>query len=67
VHFWQMGEHDASLEAHVIIEESAWDQLENIKYRIKQALAQEFNISHSTLEFEHPDHVHKDAHTYGHG
>ena len=25
--FWQMGEHDASLEAHVIIEESAWDQL----------------------------------------
>ena len=67
VHFWQMGEHDASLEAHVIIEESAWDQLENIKYRIKQALAQEFNISHSTLEFEHPDHMHKDAHTYGHG
>ncbi|MCP5173312.1 MAG: cation transporter [Pseudomonadales bacterium] len=67
VHFWQMGEHDASLEAHVIIEESAWDQLENIKYRIKQALAQEFNISHSTLEFEHPDHVHKDTHTYGHG
>ena len=67
VHFWQMGEHDASLEAHVIIEESAWDQLENIKYRIKQALAQEFNIRHSTLEFEHPDHMHKDAHTYGHG
>lgn len=67
VHFWQMGEHDASLEAHVIIEESAWDQLESIKYRIKQALEQEFNISHSTLEFEHPDHVHKDAHTYGHG
>ena len=67
VHFWQMGEHDASLEAHVIIEESEWDQLENIKYRIKQALAQEFNISHSTLEFEHPDHMHKDAHTYGHG
>ena len=67
VHFWQMGEHEASLEAHVIIEVSAWDQLESIKYRIKQALEQEFNISHSTLEFEHPDHVHKDTHTYGHG
>jgi len=67
VHFWQMGEHDASLDAHVVIEKSAWDQLESTKYRIKQALEQEFNISHSTLEFEHPDHIHKDAHTYGHG
>ena len=67
VHFWQMGEHDASLEAHVIIEESAWDQLENIKYRIKQALVKEFNITHSTLEFEHPDYKHEGAHTYGHG
>ncbi|HCS29196.1 MAG TPA: cation transporter, partial [Spongiibacteraceae bacterium] len=67
VHFWQMGEHEASLEAHVIIEVSAWDQLESIKYRIKQALEQEFNIRHSTLEFEHPDHGHTDAHTYGHG
>ena len=67
VHFWQMGEHDASLEAHVIIEESAWDQLENIKYRIKQALAQEFNIRHSTLEFELPDHFHKNGQVYGHG
>ena len=45
------------LAGYVIIEESAWDQLENIKYRMKQALAQEFNIRHSTLEFEHPDHA----------
>ncbi|WP_341581333.1 cation diffusion facilitator family transporter [Marinobacter metalliresistant] len=67
VHFWQMGEHEASLDAHVVIEENAWGQLENTKYRIKQALEQDFNIHHSTLEFEHPDHLHKNARTYGHG
>lgn len=66
VHFWQMGEHEASLDAHVVIEENAWGQLENTKYRIKQALEQDFNIHHSTLEFEHPDHLHKNARIYGH-
>lgn len=67
VHFWQMGEHDSSLEAHVVVEDSLWDQLENTKYRIKRVLEQEFDINHSTLEFEHPDHTHKDARIYGHG
>ena len=66
VHFWQMGEHEASLDAHVVIEENAWGQLENTKYRIKQALEENFNIHHSTLEFEHPDHLHKNARIYGH-
>ncbi|SET36493.1 cobalt-zinc-cadmium efflux system protein [Marinobacter segnicrescens] len=66
VHFWQMGEHDSSLEAHVVVEDSLWDQLENTKYRIKRVLEQEFDINHSTLEFEHSDHIHKDARIYGH-
>ena len=66
VHFWQMGEHEASLDAHVVIEENAWGQLENTKYRIKQALEQNFNIQHSTLEFEHPDYLHRNARTFGH-
>ncbi len=42
-------------------------ELEKIKDRIKQALVKEFNITHSTLEFEHPDYKHEGAHTYGHG
>lgn len=67
VHFWQMGEHDASLDAHVVVEISAWNELEKVKGGIKRALENEFGITHSTLEFEHPDHSHKDAHTYGHG
>ena len=67
VHFWQMGEHYASLDAHVVVEISTWNELEKIKDRIKQALVKEFNITHSTLEFEHPDYKHEGAHTYGHG
>ncbi len=69
VHCWQMGEHEASLDAHVIVETSGWDQLEEIKLRIKMVLEKEFNIRHSTLEFEHPDYKHcdTDADVYGHG
>tara|TARA_R110000850_G_scaffold10124_20_gene36515 strand:+ start:6684 stop:7079 length:396 start_codon:yes stop_codon:yes gene_type:complete len=43
VHFWQMGEHEASLETHVVIDESGWKQLEEIKQRMKQTLGEEFN------------------------
>ncbi len=67
VHFWQMGEHDASLDAHVVVEISAWNELEKVKDGIKRTLENQFSITHSTLEFEHPDHSHKNAHTYGHG
>ena len=67
VHFWQMREHEASLDAHVVIEKGGWDELEDIKYRIKQTLKQYFGIVHSTLEFEHPDHVHCETRTCGHG
>jgi|TARA_Y100001973_G_C5187238_1_gene328640 cobalt-zinc-cadmium efflux system protein len=51
----------------VVVEISTWNELEKIKDRIKQALVKEFNITHSTLEFEHPDYKHEGAHTYGHG
>ena len=67
VHFWQMGEHEASLEAHVVVETSAWDELEDTKHRIKKALEEEFSIRHSTLEFEHPDNRHSDVEVFGHG
>ncbi|PCD01464.1 cation diffusion facilitator family transporter [Halopseudomonas pelagia] len=61
VHFWQMEEHEASLEAHVVIEQNAWNHFEEIKREIKQLLKQEFNIKHSTLEFEHSDHADIDS------
>ncbi|KKO10574.1 cation diffusion facilitator family transporter [Pseudohongiella sp.] len=67
VHCWQMDEHEASLDAHVVIDTGAWDQFEDIKHRIKMVLQADFAIRHSTLEFEHPDHRHRDAEIYGHG
>ncbi len=67
VHFWQMEEHQAALDTHVVLEAAAWDQLEEIKGAIKRMLSEDFDIRHSTLEFEHPDHAHLDAEIYGHG
>ena len=66
-HLWQMEEHAAALDTHVVVEEKAWDRLEEIKRAIKQVLEERFDITHSTLEFEREDQAHQDAHLYGHG
>ena len=66
-HFWQMGEHEAALDTHVVIDKDRWDDLEDIKVAIKTRLEDEFGIAHSTLEFERSDRKHQDAERYGHG
>lgn len=66
-HFWQMEEHAAALDTHVVVEVNAWDRLEDIKHAIKRALESEFGITHSTLEFERQDRAHQSASLYGHG
>ncbi|HDZ74529.1 MAG TPA: cation transporter [Aurantimonas coralicida] len=67
VHFWQMEEHQAALDTHVVIEKAAWGRLEQIKRAIKDVLEGQFGIRHSTLEFEHSDRAHQNAEVYGHG
>ena len=67
VHFWQMQEHEAALDTHVVVEPEPWNRLETIKRDIKQVLDEQFGIHHSTLEFEHTDQAHQHADTYGHG
>lgn len=66
-HFWQMQEHQAALDTHVVIEDARWDDLDSIKKAIKARLKDEFGIEHSTLEFERLGNKHKDADKYGHG
>ena len=66
-HLWQMQEHRAALDTHVVIAEDRWDDLENIKTAIKTRLDEEFGIDHSTLEFERSATKHRDADRYGHG
>ena len=50
-HFWQMGEHQPAVEAHVVIADGHWSRADHIKTVIKSALA-EMGIGHSTLELE---------------
>lgn len=66
VHLWQMQEHTAALDCHVVVSEDNWQHLENIKADIKKQLKTHFGIGHSSLEFEHIDHAHQGASLYGH-
>ncbi|MFN3226274.1 MAG: cation diffusion facilitator family transporter [Hyphomicrobiales bacterium] len=51
-HFWQMDEHRAALDIHVVIEEGRWGDADAIKSHVKLALADKFGIEHTTLELE---------------
>jgi cobalt-zinc-cadmium efflux system protein len=64
-HFWQMGEHQPALEAHVVIAEGHWTQADAIKARIKAAL-DGLGITHSTLELECARHACTDVPLIGH-
>jgi len=67
VHLWQMQEHEAALDCHVVVAAEGWSKIEEIKSAIKKRLKEEFGISHSSLEFEHEDRAHQNADLYGHG
>jgi cobalt-zinc-cadmium efflux system protein len=67
VHLWQMQEHEAALDCHVVVAAEGWSKIEEIKSAIKKRLKEEFGISHSSLEFEHEDRAHQNAELYGHG
>ncbi|NCX25292.1 MAG: cation transporter, partial [Proteobacteria bacterium] len=42
-----------ALEAHIVANIDSFDEMESLKQLVKQELADKFNITHSTLEFEH--------------
>lgn len=52
VHIWHLDESNYLLEAHVLIKQCDLDSIEKIKKSIKQNLESQFQIRHSTLEFE---------------
>lgn len=56
-HFWQMDEHRAALDAHIVIEGGKWDQADSIKASVKDGLMSEFGIAHTTLELECAEHA----------
>jgi len=67
IHLWAMQEHDAALEAHLVIKAGSWGQADQIKAAVKQALKEQFGIAHSTLELECSAHACKEARRIGHG
>ncbi len=67
VHFWQMEEHKAALDTHVVVGPDRWRDLREIKRAIKSRLQKRFGIDHSTLEFERLGEECDEARRYGHG
>ena len=52
IHIWHLDEHRIALEAHVVVTADKLKEVEVIKDKLKLLLKDEFNITHSTLEFE---------------
>ena len=52
VHAWELDAEHRALEAHVVVEQTSIQEIESIKSQLKHILAEQFNIHHSTLEFE---------------
>lgn len=52
LHLWQMQEHAAALDAHLVIEAGRWDDADAIKQAVKDKLNESFGLGHTTLEIE---------------
>lgn len=66
VHLWQMQEHAAALDCHIVVERERMGETDKIKENVKSVLHERFSIEHSTLEFEASDNAHQDAQVFGH-
>ena len=67
LHLWRMQENEDALDSHLVVTDDAWGRIETVKAALKDMLRARFGIAHSTLEFEHPGHAHRNADLYGHG
>jgi len=66
VHLWQMQEHENAMDAHLVIEPNQWDRADAIKQAVKSVLADDYGITHSTLETECSAHACDEALPIGH-
>jgi len=63
VHVWSLGSESHALSCHVQILDMPTSESERIAQRIRDALAGEFGITHTTIQFEHT-HAPGDFHKY---
>ena len=66
VHLWQMQEHAAALDCHIVVEREWMGEADKIKENVKSVLHERFSIEHSTLEFEASDNARQEAQVFGH-
>ena len=53
VHIWSLSSHRHALSCHVLVLDMVTSESEKIRFNLQQLLAREFNITHSTIQFEH--------------
>jgi cobalt-zinc-cadmium efflux system protein len=63
IHVWSLGTHSHALSCHIRILDMPTSESERIGQRIREVLAGEFAITHSTIQFEHT-HMPGDFHRY---
>jgi cobalt-zinc-cadmium efflux system protein len=62
IHIWSLGTQSHALSCHVYILDMPTSESERIGQRLRDVLASEFGIKHSTMQFEHthlPGHFHR--------
>ncbi len=52
LHLWQMQEHQAAMQAHVVVDKDCWRRSSEIRSSLKSLLFEQFGITHATLELE---------------
>jgi cobalt-zinc-cadmium efflux system protein len=63
IHVWSLGSESHALSCHVRILDMPTSESERIAHRLREVLASEFRITHSTLQFEH-EHETGEFHKY---
>jgi len=63
VHIWSLGTESHALSCHIYILDMPTSESERIGQRLRDVLATEFHINHSTIQFEHT-HLPGDFHRY---
>ena len=52
IHVWRLDESEIMMESHIVVDQNDITEMETIKSVIKKILHDDFDIHHSTLEFE---------------
>jgi cobalt-zinc-cadmium efflux system protein len=53
VHIWSLGSNSHALSCHVLILDMPTSETERIAHQIRQVMARDFGIHHTTIQFEH--------------